>query len=682
MVRCDGEFTEDNDYICGFGHGENACFSHHCDFCEIGVCTPDCDDEYCARTKKPSSDEMNECMLCAYPMQEGEEWNQDENDWFKDGKRIQWNAWNEFSYPEDYEAEDSLKFKEWAKQEMKTHGDDEDFDDWLYDEMGSHGDNVTLQDWGHHELDSHYERYGAEEYDHVKAMREFVAWLKKNNLEPSDVKGFTPDGHVILKPITQRANYKPDVMFSAEGKCDLFCNGKNDRDKGSLFCVPCMEEWGERMKKNKDFQRDYNPPEDYYRAEELKRDSCCCGATKSKPCACMILGVMECNATCPCALEKERNWGGDSQGQLATALRNARIKGKEPKKPLKIEKLDAEEGGFYELEVLTPDKGFELRYKTHNEEDATNAYHQIHLLYPQVVLLEVDSDGMRDVLYRQRNEAETSGQWEIGEQLEEAQMNAEFLYYYVLNEKGEQPANFDTLEEAQAYVANSSEPLEIYERRSRNDESHKMDKKMKGYEAEPYDNMYGPSRTPEQQAILDERKRKLDYRLSLGKKYPRKCTFCLAGIHEGLEDGSLTQEEFDTYMNDPMFPTPTGCERHDYWIAEEEYYHPDGEYDDGGGEMGCGPCQWYGDYDIGMAPAAEHTCIECEEGVCDGCYDSKTEMCLECAHDKATVKEAPKGIDTFTEPFEESSLDSGTAKSIVVGIGIGLLACFGYNKWK
>ena len=115
---------------------------------------------------------------------------------------------------------------------------------------------------------------------------------------------------------------------------------------------------------------------------------------------------------------------------------------------------------------------------------------------------------------------------------------------------------------------------------------------------------------------------------------------------------------------------------------EEEYYHPDGEYDDGGGEMGCGPCQWYGDYDIGMAPAAEHTCIECEEGVCDGCYDSKTEMCLECAHDKATVKEAPKGIDTFTQPFEESSLDSGTVKSIAVGIGLGLLGCFGYNKWK
>ncbi len=41
-----------------------------------------------------------------------------------------------------------------------------------------------------------------------------------------------------------------------------------------------------------------------------------------------------------------------------------------------------------------------------------------------------------------------------------------------------------------------------------------------------------------------------------------------------------------------------------------------------------------------------------------------------------------KGIDTFTKPFEESSLDSGTVKSIVVGLVIGGLVLFGYNKWK
>jgi len=41
-----------------------------------------------------------------------------------------------------------------------------------------------------------------------------------------------------------------------------------------------------------------------------------------------------------------------------------------------------------------------------------------------------------------------------------------------------------------------------------------------------------------------------------------------------------------------------------------------------------------------------------------------------------------KGIDTFAKPFEESSLDSGTVKSVLVGLGIGALALFGYNKWK
>ena len=50
--------------------------------------------------------------------------------------------------------------------------------------------------------------------------------------------------------------------------------------------------------------------EDDFEAEEtLKRDSCCCGATKSNPCACMIEGVMECSGSCPCALERK---GGES----------------------------------------------------------------------------------------------------------------------------------------------------------------------------------------------------------------------------------------------------------------------------------------------------------------------------------------------------------------------------------
>ena len=39
---------------------------------------------------------------------------------------------------------------------------------------------------------------------------------------------------------------------------------------------------------------------------ELKKDSCCCGATKSNPCACMYEGIMSCSAKTPmCACYKE-----------------------------------------------------------------------------------------------------------------------------------------------------------------------------------------------------------------------------------------------------------------------------------------------------------------------------------------------------------------------------------------
>ena len=59
-----------------------------------------------------------------------------------------------------YGAE-SLKFKEWADQEMMTHGGRESFQDWLDDEVSSHG-NTSLEDWGEHEIASHEARYEAE----------------------------------------------------------------------------------------------------------------------------------------------------------------------------------------------------------------------------------------------------------------------------------------------------------------------------------------------------------------------------------------------------------------------------------------------------------------------------------------------------------------------------------------
>ena len=51
-------------------------------------------------------------------------------------------------------------------------------------------------------------------------------------------------------------------------------------------------------------------------------------------------------------------------------------------------------------------------------------------------------------------------------------------------------------------------------------------------------------------------------------------------------------------------------------------------------------------------------------------------------HFNAEDKKKKKISGLLSDPFDELSLDSGGMKSVVVGIGIGLLACFGYSKWK
>jgi len=253
-------------------------------------------------------------------------------------------------------AEDDLTFKEWADQEMKTHGGRESFDDWLDDELESHGDNVSLQDWGHHELDSHYERYGAESFEDFK--RKMVG----DNFIAGDV-GY----------MEALEDFYAEYLEEFEEITDEFC------PKPETF-----EEFQERVLKN-----DYEM-----------------------------------------SLEAE-NWGGDPKGQLATALRNARIKAKQPKKPLKIEKLDAETDDYVWVLKETNRHGTEATlHKTKqgitrfldeydgNVEDLTEGDWGWSGYF--------GNDSFHISCTKQKvMDAETSGQWEIGEQLEEAQMNAE-----------------------------------------------------------------------------------------------------------------------------------------------------------------------------------------------------------------------------------------------------------------
>ena len=280
-------------------------------------------------------------------------------------------------------AENDLGFKEWADQEMKTHGKKESFDDWLDDELDSHGDDITLEDWGHHELDSHYERYGAESFEDFK--RKMVG----DNFIAGDV-GY----------MEALEDFYAEYLEEFEEITDEFC------PKPETF-----EEFQERVLKN-----DYEM-----------------------------------------SLEAE-NWGGDPKGQLATALRNARIKAKQPKKPLKIEKLGAEDNikrfkvgeqythryyhgyGFSDYEVMRRTDKSVWFSKVNPETGKVDSpllvsRHKLHTMQP----FEHDGeiiDGLEMVRLQMgypvkagqtttTKYAETSGQWEIGEQLEEAQMNAE-----------------------------------------------------------------------------------------------------------------------------------------------------------------------------------------------------------------------------------------------------------------
>ena len=221
-------------------------------------------------------------------------------------------------------AETDLGFKEWADQEMKTHGKKESFDDWLDDELKSHGDDITLQDWGHHELDSHYERYGAEGF-RTMGGRGFQIMFK-NGYAISVMFGIGSYGDHYDR-IGEGIDRTQDMEFLESSQAEVAVRDPN----GELVYILG---WA-----SPDFVAALIPVV----------------ATGDEAEIIEFLQNREHREA------EDMNWGGDPKGQLATALRNARIKAKQPKKPLKIEKLDAE----------------------------------------------------------------TSGQWEIGEQLEEAQMNAE-----------------------------------------------------------------------------------------------------------------------------------------------------------------------------------------------------------------------------------------------------------------
>ena len=361
-----------------------------------------------------------------------------------------------------YRAETDLGFKEWADQEMKTHGKKESFDDWLDDELKSHGDDITLQDWGHHELDSHYERYGSEGFRTIGGM------------------GFQ---------IEFKNGYTISIMFGDSSYGDHYNNPDFDYENSKEFLESSQAEVAIR-KPNGQIMLDVLG----WVSPDFVAALIPVVATGDEAEIIEVIQNREHREA------EDLNWGGDPKGQLATALRNARIKAKQPKKPLKIEKLDAEMvwghsmdfrehkpkaiphiGGGAKYNGYFAIKGYEgdtkdgFRYRIFKDPYDKKEWYDANVYDVQGMMedrrknsrlnprfnsssITVGSfptleqakralvfrmiqdeqyyhrltDGELDWLMRgtkiynrKWKKAETSGQWEIGEQLEEAQMNAE-----------------------------------------------------------------------------------------------------------------------------------------------------------------------------------------------------------------------------------------------------------------
>ena len=551
---------------------------------------------------------------------------------------------------EDYEAETfNVEFNEWADQEMMTHGKDISFKDWAEDEGMKHG-NVPITDWAQHEEESHDARYGSEEEE---------IW--------EDEDYYNIEGE--------------DYWDRIEGMYEDFCEDWEDNPDNDGQECPSMDEWVDTYGN--------------FDAEDL-------------------------------------NWGGDPKGQLATAIRKARIKAKEPKKPLKIEKLDAEEGGFYQLEVkYKMEDGWEHHSDYDNEEDATSAYYDIYLKYPEVILLEVDSEGEGDVLYRQRNydvqSAETSDyekleyihstlqdcdgddvmiETSLGfvEDLREPHFNAEMVWTHSMEKREHKPKAIPHIGGGAKY--NGYFAIKGYEGDTKDGFRYRIFKdpydKKEWYDANVYDvqgrledrrensrlnpRFNSSSITVGSFPTLEQAKRALVFRMIQDEQYYHRLTdseldWLMFGtkihnrkwkkaetsgqweIGEQLEEAQMNAEETDEFLmkkdrhNKSVVIRKTATnEAIDKKVKMGQITPEEGEVLKGiKGEE---------------ARLKKYTQMRRK-------YDPTFAKTL-----NAEGKKKKKISGLLSDPFDELSLDSGGMKSVVVGIGIGLLACFGYSKWK
>ena len=248
--------------------------------------------------------------------------------------------------------------------------------------------------------------------------------------------------------------------------------------------------------------------------------------------------------------------------------------------------------------------------------------------------------------------AETSGQWEIGEQLEEAQMNAEDSLHMrefarISRDWNTGGPNMDawTYQQLKSLIEEMewelSETEGFYQ--SMKKQWEKLWEQLKQCD----------SRRKEQSATMKAVAEKLAA-MGLIEFHPNYEGMTEDGEWDKAMKGYQSEEEKEkcpsclevTFLDGDVCDDCTYCE-----YCEE--YHPDEV------TQICYENAYYKHYD---GPDTDHEDYE--------------------DYREAEGKGRKKISGALSDPFDELSLDSGGMKKVVVGVGLGLIALIGYNKWK
>ena len=170
----------------------------------------------------------------------------------------------------------------------------------LRKKKGAEHKTLSFMDWAKQEEASHLKKYGADTFEAPYAGAGALMGIKGDSALSSFTTSELTESSAIHGDFDQASlNYSghQNLEVRAEDKdldCDL-CGGTEEvgyvKDDLSLkVCEYCDIDGP-----------DYDPK--LWEAETLGKDSCCCGATKSKPCACMTTGA-KCSGSCACSTKE------------------------------------------------------------------------------------------------------------------------------------------------------------------------------------------------------------------------------------------------------------------------------------------------------------------------------------------------------------------------------------------